>query len=304
MTRFIGRRLLQGVFTVVVVSAIVFAFMEFAGDPAILLLPPEANAQDVGQLRHALGLDRPLYVRYAVFMVNFWTSNRVKSFRYQDQIVALIGSHLVRSLVLAVASVLVSISVALPLGAMAAVRRGGAADTALRVLTVLASSVPVFCSSILLIYVFAVRLPIFPVFGLGVPNAVLPVTALSLFQIAILLRLFRSELVDVLRQDYLRTARAKGVPQPWVLARHAFRNAAIPVLAMTGLLLNSLVLGAVVVEPIFAWPGVGWLLFQSVIGRDYPVVVGTTMVAAMVIILVNLVVDMVHVWLDPRIRIA
>jgi peptide/nickel transport system permease protein len=299
---FIARRLLQGVLTILVVSAVVFAFMELAGDPAILLLPPEANAQDVGQLRHTLGLDRPLYIRYSSFMMNFWTSDRVRSFRYQDQILPLIGSHLARSLILAFASIVISICIAIPLGTVAAVRRGSMLDAALRVLTVLASSVPSFCSSILLIYLFAVKVRLFPVYGIGLPNAVLPVTALSLFQVAILLRLFRSELADVLGQDYLRTARAKGVSQAVILSRHAFKNAAIPVVAMTGLLLNSLVLGAVVVEPIFAWPGVGWLLFQSVIGRDYPVVVGTTMVAAIVIILVNLTVDMVHLWLDPRIR--
>lgn len=304
MSRFIGRRLAQGVLTIVLVSAIVFTFMEFAGDPAILLLPPEANAKDVVQLRHALGLDRPVYVRYASFMANFWTSNRVKSFRYQDRILPLIGSHLARSLVLAVASIAVSVCVAIPLGALAAVTRGGAVDTVLRVATVFLSSVPTFCSSILLIYVFAVRLRLLPVYGIGAANAVLPVTSLALFQIAILLRLFRSELVSVLGQDYLRTARAKGVPQLAVLGRHALKNAVIPVVAMSGLLLNSLVLGAVVVEPIFAWPGIGWLLYQSVVGRDYPVVVGAAMVAAIVIILVNLAVDMVHLWADPRIRTA
>lgn len=304
MTKFIGRRLLQGVLTILLVSAIVFTFMDLAGDPAILLLPPEANAQDVNQLRHVLGLDRPIYARYASLMINFWMSDRVKSFRYQDRILPLIVSHFERSLILAVASVAISVSIAIPLGTLAALRRGRVVDTVVRVLTVLASSIPSFCSSILLVYAFAVKLRLLPVYGIGVSNAVLPVIALSLFQVAILLRLFRSELVEVLAQDYLRTARAKGVPRRAVLARHAFKNAVIPVLTMTGLLLNSLVLGAVVVEPIFAWPGIGWLLFQSVIGRDYPVVVGATMIGAIVIILVNLTVDLVHVWLDPRIRVA
>jgi peptide/nickel transport system permease protein len=302
--QFLAHRIIQGVLTVVLVSAIVFMFMELAGDPAILLLPPEAKVQDVAQLRHALGLDAPVYTRYASFMMTFWTSDRVRSFRYQDRILPLIGSHLERSLILAAASVVVSIGVAIPLGALAAVTRGGPVDVALRVITVLLSSVPAFCSSILLIYLFAVKVRLFPVYGIGLANAVLPVTSLALFQIAILLRLFRSELVTVLSQDYLRTARAKGVSQPRVLGRHALKNAAIPVVAMTGLLLNSLVLGAVVVEPIFAWPGIGWLLFQSVTGRDYPVVVGAAMIAAILIILVNLAVDMIHLWLDPRIRTA
>jgi len=304
MTGFIGRRVAQGVLTIALVSAIVFIFMNVAGDPAILLLPPEANTRDIAQIRHALGLDRPLYVRYVSLMTGFWFNHQVKSFRYQDPLVPLILSHLERTLILAAASVTLSVSIAIPLGTLAALRRGSAVDAIVRVLTVLASSVPSFCSSIFLIYVFAVKLQLLPVFGLGVKNAVLPIAALSLFQVAILLRLFRSELLDVLTQDYIRTARAKGVPNRGTLVRHAFKNAAIPVLTMTGLLLNSLVLGAVVVEPIFAWPGMGWLLYQSVLGRDYPVVVGATMIAAIIIVFVNLATDILHVWFDPRIRVA
>jgi ABC-type dipeptide/oligopeptide/nickel transport system permease component len=149
-----------------------------------------------------------------------------------------------------------------------------------------------------------VKYRVLPVAGLGLRNAVLPVATLVCLQVAILMRLFRSELLEVFSQDYIRTARSKGLRERAVLTRHAFRNAAIPVLTMAGLLLNYLVLGAVVVEPIFAWPGLGWLMVQSVSARDYPVVVGAATIAAVLVAGINLAVDVLQVWIDPRVRVA
>jgi peptide/nickel transport system permease protein len=301
---FVGRRLLQSALTVVAVSALVFAFMTVAGDPAILLLPPEAGTAELERFRHELGLDRPAVVRYVAFMTRFWYSDAVRSFRYSDPLLPLILGHLRWTLVLAAAAMTAALAVALPLGAWAARRRGRAVDVAIRLVAVVGESVPSFVTAILLMSLLAVRYPILPVAGLGLSNAVLPVATLTLFQLAVLLRLLRSELLDVLGQDYVRTARSKGVGEPMVLARHALRNALIPVVAMAGLLLNGLVVGAVVVEPIFAWPGLGWLLVQSVFARDYPVVVGGATIAAVVVALVNLFVDVLQVWIDPRIRTA
>jgi peptide/nickel transport system permease protein len=299
---FIGRRLLQGALTVLVVSALVFAFMTMAGDPAILLLPPEAGTAELERFRHELGLDRPALVRYVTFMTRFWHSDAVRSFRYSDPLLPLILTHLRWTLVLAAAAMAVALAVALPLGAWAAQRRGGVADIVIRLVAVVGESVPSFVTAILLMSLLAVRFPILPVAGLGVLHAVLPVATLTLFQLAVLLRLLRSELLEVLGRDYVRTARAKGVGEGAIMGRHALRNALIPVVAMAGLLLNGLVVGAVVVEPIFAWPGLGWLLIQSVFARDYPVVVGGASVAAAVVTLVNLGVDVLQVWIDPRIR--
>jgi peptide/nickel transport system permease protein len=302
VSAFIGRRLLQGALTVLVVSALVFAFMTMAGDPAILLLPPEAGTAELERFRHELGLDRPALVRYVTFMTRFWHSNAVRSFRYSDPLLPLILTHLRWTLVLAAAAMTVALAVALPLGAWAARRRGGAADILIRLVAVVGESVPSFVTAILLMFLLAVRFPILPVAGLGFLHAVLPVATLTLFQLAVLLRLLRSELLEVLGQDYVRTARAKGVGEGAIMGRHALRNALIPVVAMAGLLLNGLVVGAVVVEPIFAWPGLGWLLIQSVFARDYPVVVGGATIAAVVVTLVNLGVDVLQVWIDPRIR--
>jgi ABC-type dipeptide/oligopeptide/nickel transport system permease component len=299
---FIGRRLLQGALTVLVVSALVFAFMTMAGDPAILLLPPEAGTAELERFRHELGLDRPALVRYATFMTRFWHSDAVRSFRYSDPLLPLILSHLRWTLVLAAAAMTVALAVALPLGAWVARRRGGVVDVLVRFTAVIGESLPSFVTAILLMYLLAVRFPVLPVAGLGFLHALLPVATLTLFQFAVLLRLLRSELLDVLGQDYVRTARAKGVGEGAIVGRHALRNALIPVVAMAGLLLNGLVVGAVVVEPIFAWPGLGWLLVQSVFARDYPVVVGGATIAAVVVTLVNVGVDVLQVWIDPRIR--
>jgi ABC-type dipeptide/oligopeptide/nickel transport system permease component len=243
-------------------------------------------------------------VQYVTFMARFWYSDAVRSFRYSDRLLPLVVSHLRWTLVLAGLAMAVAVLVALPLGALAALRRGRLVDVVIRLVAVLGESVPSFCTAIVLMFLFAVRFPVLPVAGLGVPHAVLPVATLALLQVAVLLRLFRGELLEVFGQDYIRTAHAKGLRGAAVLVRHAFRNAAIPVVAMAGLLLNFLVLGAVVVEPIFAWPGLGWLLVQSVLARDYPVVVGGATLAAVLVALINLGVDVLQVWIDPRIRVS
>lgn len=302
MLAFVSRRLAQSLITVFAVSVIVFIFMNLAGDPAILLLPPEAKPADVQLLRESLGLNRPAYVRYISFMTHFWYSDQIKSFKYNDRLLPLILTHLQWTLVLAVAALILSLAIGIPLGTLAARRRARAIDVAVRVIAVLGESIPAFVTAIVLMFLFAVQYRVLPVAGLGLRNAVLPVATLVCLQMAILMRLFRSELLDVFSQDYIRTARSKGLRERVVLTRHAFRNAAIPVLTMAGLLLNYLVLGAVVVEPIFAWPGLGWLMVQSVSARDYPVVVGAATIAAVLIAVINLAVDVLQVWIDPRVR--
>lgn len=304
MLQFIGRRVAQSLVTVFAVSVIVFIFMNLAGDPAILLLPPEANAADVQHLRRALGLDRPAYAQYISFMTQFWYSDQVKSFRYSDQLLPLILTHLQWTLVLAVTALAISLAIGIPLGTVAARNRARTVDVAIRIFAVLGESVPAFVTAILLMLVFAVKFGVLPVAGLGVRHAILPVVTLVFLQVAVLMRLFRSELLEVFAQDYIRTARSKGLREWVVLTKHAFRNAAIPVLTMAGLLLNYLVLGAVVVEPIFAWPGLGWLIVQSVAARDYPVVVGGATIAAVLVALINLSVDVLQVWIDPRVRVS
>jgi peptide/nickel transport system permease protein len=303
MNRYIIQRVLQALVTIVVVSIVVFLSVQVSGDPAALLVPEEASVEDVELMRHRLGLDRPLYVQYLVFMRDFWRGDIIRSFRYSVPLLPLILGALRYTLILAAGAMLISVIVAIPLGTLAALKRDSGADVAIRVMAVFGQSMPSFWVAMLLMLFLAVRLQIFPVSGLGVKNAVLPIMTLAFFQVAVLMRLFRSEMLEILHQDYVRTARAKGLKEKIVVIRHAFKNAALPVLTMAGLLLSGLILGAVVVEPIFAWPGLGHLMVNSVFARDYPVVVAGAIVAAVLVTLVNLLVDIMYGYLDPRIRV-
>jgi peptide/nickel transport system permease protein len=304
MSQFIIRRLLQAILTVIVVSIVVFLFVQVSGDPAALLVGEAATVDDVQRMRERLGLDRPLHIQYLLFMRDFWRGENIRSFRYYDPLLPLILQAVGRTLVLAGGAMVISVVVAIPLGALAALKRGSVLDVVIRVIAVFGQSMPSFWVAMLLMLLFAVRLQWLPVSGIGVRNAVLPMATLAFFQIAVLLRLFRSEMLEVMNQDYIRTARSKGLREQVVIARHVFKNAALPVLTMTGLQLSALVMGAVVVEPIFAWPGLGHLMVNSVFARDYPVVVGGAIVAAIFVTMFNLLVDILYGALDPRIRVS
>jgi peptide/nickel transport system permease protein len=303
MCRFIIQRLLQSAGIVVVVSLIVFLFVYASGDPAALLIPEQATPAEAAQYRQALGLDRPIYQQYFQFMGNFWFSDTVKSFRFRQPLLPLVMQHLQVTLILAGLTIVISSLIAVPLGIVSALRRGSGLDVGIRVVAVLGQSMPSFWVAMLLMLVLAVHLHLFPVSGLGVQNIVLPTLTLAFFQIAILLRLVRSEMLEVMGQDYVRTARAKGVSELGVTLRHALKNTAIPVITVMGLQFGALVQGAIVVEPIFAWPGLGWLLVEAIAARDFPVVVAGAIIAAVFVTVVNLSVDLLYGWQDPRIRI-
>jgi peptide/nickel transport system permease protein len=274
-----------------------------SGDPAALLVPEQATATDAANYRKALGLDRPIYEQYVQFMSHFWFSDTVKSFRFQQPLLPLVLQHLKFTLILAALTIVASSLLAVPLGIFSALRRGSVMDVGIRLVAVMGQSMPSFWVAMLLMLILAVHLRLFPVSGVGVKNIVLPAMTLAFFQLAVLLRLVRSEMLEVMGQEYVRTARAKGVPELWVTIRHGLKNAAIPVITVMGLQFGALVQGAIVVEPIFAWPGLGWLLVESIAARDFPVVVAGAIIAAVFVTLVNLIVDLLYGWLDPRIRV-
>lgn len=302
MYRFIVQRIVQSLITVLVVSIVVFLFMQVSGDPAALLISEEASPADIAALRTRLGLDQPVYIQYLDFMTEFLTGQGLKSFRYYQPLMPLLLEGLWRTLILAGGAVIISLLLALPLGTIAALKRGSALDVGIRIVAVFGQSMPSFWVAMLLVLFFAVQIQIFPVSGLGVKNAVLPMATLAFFQVALLLRLFRSEVLEAMHQDYVRTARSKGLRETPIVFRHIFKNAGLPVLTMTGLQLSNLILGAVVVEPIFAWPGLGYLMVNSVFMRDYPVVVGGAILAGVFVTATNLVIDILYGALDPRIR--
>ena len=302
MHRFIIERLIQRVVIVAVVSVIVFLFVHASGDPAAFLVPEQATAADAANYRKALGLDRPIYEQYVQFMSHFWFSDTVKSFRFQQPLLPLVLQHLKFTLILAALTIVASSLLAVPLGIFSALRRGSVMDVGIRLVAVMGQSMPSFWVAMLLMLILAVHLRLFPVSGVGVKNIVLPAMTLAFFQLAVLLRLVRSEMLEVMGQEYVRTARAKGVPELWVTIRYGLKNAAIPVITVMGLQFGALVQGAIVVEPIFVWPGLGWLLVESIAARDFPVVVAGAIIAAVFVTLVNLIVDLLYGWLDPRIR--
>jgi len=304
MYQFLLQRLLQALATIMVVSIVVFLVVHLAGDPTALLLPDQATPADIARLRAQLGLDRPLHIQYLAFMRDFWRGEALKSFRYDLPVLPLVLGALRWTLALVGAALLIAVVVAIPLGTVAALTRGSLLDVAIRVLAVFGQSMPSFWVAMMLMLFLAVRLKLLPVSGLGWQHAILPIATLAFFQVAVLLRLFRSEMLEVIHQDYIRTARAKGLCETVVVYRHIFKNTAIPVVTMVGLQFSTLITGAVVTEPIFAWPGVGFLLVNSVFLRDYPVVVGAAMVAAIIVTTVNLGVDILYSLLDPRIRLS
>jgi len=304
MYQFVTQRLLQALATIIVVSIVVFLFVHASGDPAALLLPEQATPEDIANLRAQLGLDRPLYIQYLAFMKDFWRGEALKSFRYNLPALPLVLGALRWTLALVCGAMFISVVLAIPLGTLAALRRGSLVDVMIRVVAVFGQSMPSFWVAMLLMLFFAVRFRVLPVSGLGFKHAILPMATLAFFQVAVLLRLFRSEMLEVIHQDYIRTARSKGLREAIVVYRHAFKNAAIPVITMVGLQFAALVTGAVVTDPIFAWPGVGFLMVNSVFLKDYPVVVGAAIVAAVVVTMINLAVDILYGILDPRIRVS
>lgn len=305
MYRFIAHRLVQAIGTILVVSIVIFMFVHASGDPAALLVPfDEATLDTIEQMRERLGLNRPLHIQYFTFMVGFWHSDNVKSFRYDEPVLTVIFRGLRWTLVLAGGAMFLGIVLAVPLGTYAALNRGSFIDVLVRVVAVFGQSMPSFWVAMLLMLFISVKLQILPVSGLGVKQAILPIATLSFFQTALLLRLFRSEMLEVIHTDYIRTARAKGLRESVVVYRHAFKNAAIPVVTMVGLQLGGLIQGAVVVEPIFAWPGLGFVLVNSIFLRDFPVVIAGALIAAALVSLINLMVDVLYGFLDPRIRVS
>ena len=305
MQRFLLHRSVQAVATVIIVSVVVFLFVQASGDPASLMVPLDyATPESIELMREKLGLNRPLHVQYFSFMKGFWDGETVKSFRYDRPVLPIVIDGLKWTIVLAGSSIAIGVVLSIPLGTIAALHRGSLVDVVVRLVAVFGQSMPSFWVAMLLMLFIAVHLKLLPVSGLGVKNAILPIVTLSFFQTALLLRLFRSEMLEVIHADYIRTARAKGLSQFVVVYSHAFKNAAIPVVTMAGLQLSSLIQGAVVVEPIFAWPGLGFVMVNSVFLKDFPVVVGGALIAAAMVAVVNLAVDILYGFLDPRIRVS
>jgi peptide/nickel transport system permease protein len=304
MRTFLFRRLLQSLVVLFGVSFVVFAILFLTGDPALVLLPPDASADDVRRFREAMGFNDPFLVQYGRFLKGALRGDFGQSVRHGEPAFDLVLERMPATFELAGAALLVALCLAIPAGIVSAVRRNTVVDYVSTVVALLGQSMPTFWLGIMLILVFSVQFNLLPSSGRGTfVHLILPAITLGLFTTARITRLTRSGMLEVLSQDYIRTARAKGVSGPPVVWKHALKNAAIPIVTIVGIELGTLLGGSVITETIFAWPGVGRLSVQAIYNRDYPVVQAAVFLLASTFVLVNLVVDVLYTYLDPRIRL-
>ena len=303
MARFIIIRLFQGIITLIVISIVVFALARASGDPVMLMAPPMATLEDLEAIRQHLGLDKSLPEQYWVFLKNLSHGDFGESIRNRQAVSKLIGERLPNTITLGLSAILLGISVSLFLGVTAACKFGTWMDSGVKLLAICGQALPSFWLAIVAISVFAVWLGWLPTSGIGGPDHyVLPVLTLSFFMLPIMTRLIRSSMLEVLDSEYVKLARIKGLSERLVIWKHALRNAIIPLLTAAGITFGTIVTGAVVIETVFAWPGIGRLMADSVIGRDFPVVQALVLLVAVVVLMVNLLVDVLYAYVDPRIR--
>lgn len=302
MSQFLLRRLEHLFWVLLAVSILVFLLIYLSGDPVRLLAPLDAKPEDVERIRVLYGLDQPLIVQYWNFLVKALQGDMGDSFRYDQPALKMVMDKLPATLRLALFSLALTILVGIPLGLWAGSHPNSVVDWVVSLLTFIGISIPSFWLGILLILIFADKLRWLPSSGAASwQHILMPGITLSIYSIGLLSRLVRSTLIDVMQRDYIRTARAKGLREQIVLYRHALRNTMIPTVTVLGLQLGALLGGSVVVESVFAWPGVGWLMLQGIQNRDLPLVRAVVLVIGLGFVLINLAVDLLYSRLDPRI---
>ena len=305
MARYLVSQLLQAVLVIIFVTLVVAVMLRFSGDPAVAQFQGASapTAEQLREIRKALGLDQPFALQYARFLGGVVTGDFGTSFRGNIPVGSLIRQAMPPTALLAICSLLISLIIALPLGIHAAVHRGRWADQLIRLFSLLGLSFPNFWLGIMLVLIFGVVLRWLPPSGYESPvSLILPSVTLGLILTATTVRLLRAALLDVLSSQYVTVARSKGLSERTVLYKHALRNTAIPVITFIGLQFGGLIGGVVVVEQVFAWPGLGSLALQAISNRDYPVLQGTVTVLALVVVVVNLLVDLSYGLFDPRVR--
>jgi ABC-type dipeptide/oligopeptide/nickel transport system permease component len=304
MRKYIIRRVGYSLLSLFLLSLTIFLFVRVTGDPASLLVEPGASQADIDNLRHQFGLDQPLWIQYWLFVRSFLTGDLGLSFYYRTPVFDLYFERLPNSLLLAAVAMALSLLIGIPSGVMAAVRVGSLWDSAGKIFTLLGLSLPSFFIGLLLILVFTVTLGWLPSSGSGtVAQLLMPAFTLGWYFAAAHMRLTRSSMLEVLGSEYVKLARLKGLPEALVIGKHAFKNALIPVITLAGINLVVMINVAAVVETVFAWPGIGRLLYEGVTFRDFPVVQAVVVIGGSMIILVNLLVDILYAVIDPRIRL-
>ena len=304
MRGYLLSRLAQTALVVFLSLSAVFIMVRLSGDPVTLFMPMDIQAKDINEFRQRLGFNDPIAVQYARFIAGAVRGDFGESLRYKRDALGLVLERLPATLLLAGSALVLTFIVAVPLGVMSAVKRDGLFDQVGTIATVLGQAVPGFWLGLMLIYIFAVQLRWLPTGGMGtLGQLVMPTIVLAAFYSARVARLTRSAVLDVLNEEYILTARAKGLAERRVIGKHTLRNSAIPIVTLAGLEAGQLLGGAVVTETIFAWPGLGRLTVQALLNRDFPVVLAAVSFTSVIYTLMNLVVDLLYGWLDPRVRV-
>lgn len=299
------KRIAYSLLTLLAISLIVFSLVRLTGDPVLLFLPPDAPTEEVERVRQQLGFNDPLPVQYARFLRSALGGDLGFSLKHQEPALRVVIHRLPATLELATASMLLTLAIALPAGIVSAVRRNSWFDRLVMGGVVVGQSMPTYWIGIMLILVVSVRAQLLPPFGRGsVAHLVMPSVTLALFFTARIARLTRSGMLNVLGTDYVRTARAKGLATRVVVLKHALRNAALPIVTIIGIEFGTLLGGTVITETVFAWPGLGRLAVDAISARDYPVVQTVVLLVSAIFVSINLVVDVLYHWIDPRIELA
>lgn len=312
MITYITRRLLATLPVIVMVAIVIFAILRLTpGDPAAIIAGDDATAAQLEQIRQTMGLDQPIYTQFVVWVGRLLQGDLGVSLLSGTPVLQMIAGRMGPTLALALSTIVLTVIIAIPLGVIAAWRQGKLLDRLIMSLSVLGFSIPTFVVGYLLIYFFAIQLDWLPVQGYKPLSAgllpfaqrlILPTLALSAIYVALIARITRSSIIEVMGEDYIRTARAKGLKEKSVLMRHALRNAAVPIVTVIGIGIASLISGVVVTESVFNLPGLGRLVVEAVLARDYPVIQGLILLFSIVYILINLIVDLLYTVFDPRIR--
>lgn len=305
MRTWLIRRMAGSLLTLLAISVVVFSLVRLTGDPVLLFLPQDATAEEVERLRAQLGFNDPLPVQYGRFLGAALAGDFGFSLKHQEPALRVVLARLPATLELATASMLLTLALALPAGILSALRRGSWFDRAVMAGVVFGQSMPSYWIGIMLILLVSVQWQLLPPFGRGSPaHLVLPSVTLALFFTARIARLTRSGMIGVLRTDYVRTARAKGLSAPAVVLKHALRNAGLPIVTIIGIEFGTLLGGTVITETVFAWPGLGRLAVEAISARDYPVVQGVVLLVSAMFVSINFAVDVLYRWIDPRVELA
>jgi peptide/nickel transport system permease protein len=303
MTTYILKRLVQVIPVLLGITIVAFVLVRLTGDPTSIMLPPETPQETVEAFRREYGLDQPIYIQYFNFVWGALQLDFGKSLRYKEPVASLFLERLPATLELAAGAMAIAIFIGIPLGVLSAVKRNSPIDTVTRFLGLFGQAVPSFYLGLMLIMIVAVQWRMLPTGGRGnIEQLVLPAVTLGVHLLALTARFSRGAVLDVMRQDYVRTGRAKGLNERLLLTRHVMKNAMIPIVTVIGLQVGAMFSGAVVTETVFSWPGIGRLMVQAISTRDFPIVQATVMIVALIFVVVNLVVDLTYAWLDPRIK--